>query len=302
MEEGKVGVESILGKGSTFWFSARFCVGCMPKAVTHEPVIGTPLNINGACILVVEDHLLNQEVITDILENANAVVHIARNGKEALDLLGQKHFDCVLMDMQMPVMDGYEAVRMIRANPALAGIGVIAMTANASKEEQQRCLAAGMDDFISKPFNPATFYVTIAKWLAGTEQQTPFLAIPPALPSTTEWGGDLNIINLSKLAEWRGDNKFEMHQFAFKFLILARQDMAEIESALELGNMEALGRLGHHNKAPAMMMGAREFINLCQALEDISKVKGSVEPAREIVSQMHLALDRINEEVDKALT
>ncbi len=107
----------------------------------------------GAKVLLAENNIFNQQVATEFLAKAGVDVCVANNGLEALEWLRRESFDCVLMDVQMPEMDGLEATRQIRADPALARIPVIAMTANAFKEDREQCLTAGMDDFISKPVN-----------------------------------------------------------------------------------------------------------------------------------------------------
>jgi len=298
MEQGEVGVDSIPGQGSTFWFSVQFGKSSVPHAAENTNETDVPQNvlaaIVGARILVAENHLLNQEVVTKFLENVGAAVCVAQNGKEAIDLLQKEHFDCVLMDLQMPVLDGFGATRLIRANPALAGIPVIAMTANASEEDREQCLAAGMDDFIGKPFNPYTFYAVIAKWLA---QQATVSVVPAASVGKVTWAGDPEIIDFTVLAELVGGNKLKMREFALKFLASARKDMVEVESALERKDLAALGTLGHHIKSPARMAGAMWFANLCQALEHSE----DVEQARNIVSQLRPLLERIKEYIDKNL-
>ncbi|MBI1887925.1 MAG: response regulator [Nitrosomonadales bacterium] len=298
MQDGGVGVESVPGQGSTFWFNVRFYKAGQPFCTENET--GTdkqPAAISGARILLAENNLFNQQVATDFLENAGATVCVAQNGKEALDLLAHERFDCVLMDIQMPVLDGFEATRLIRANPALARIPVIAMTANASEEDRERCLAAGMDDFIGKPFKPDAFYAVIAKWLARQPQQMPASGAPATSVTKEAWAGDPEIIDFAVLAELVGGDKLKMREFVRKFLASARQDMTEVEAALERKDLATLGALGHHLKSPAGMAGAMGFSHLCQALEH----SADVEQARSIVSQLRLLLERIKECADQNL-
>ena len=118
--------------------------------------------IAGAAILVVEDNLFSQQVAQELLQEAGAEVAVAGNGKEAIDQMLRRRFDCVLMDLQMPVLDGFEATRMIRSDPRLRDAVVIAMTANAGREVQARALEAGMDEFITKPTSPGRLFATIA--------------------------------------------------------------------------------------------------------------------------------------------
>ena len=305
MMHGEVGVESAPGQGSVFWFSVRLDKtwwSCRAENRNGTDVPPAMLaSISGAHILLVENNLFNQQVATEFIQNASATVCVAQNGKEAIDLLTGDHFDCVLMDIQMPVMDGFETARLIRANPALAGIPVIAMTASASGEDRERCLAAGMNDFIGKPFKPYTFYAVIAGCLAGRVQQAPVSGAPAASAAKATRVDDHGIIDLAVLAELVGGNRLKMREFALKFLASARQDMAEVEAALEREDLAALDALGHHIKSPARMAGAIGFANLCEALQKYSKDGASMEQIRGIVSQMRPLLDRINERVDKDL-
>lgn len=300
MESGEIGVDSAPGSGSTFWFRARLGKGSAPPQHRNETEMppGMLEAINGAHILLVENNQFNQEVASEFLENVGATVCLAQNGVEALDLLAHDSFDCVLMDIQMPLMDGFEATRRIRANPALAGIPVIAMTANAWDGNRERCLAAGMDDFISKPFKPYTLYARLAKWLSAR----PMPAEMPCAPAAaTAWISDPDVIDLSVLAELVGGNRSKMHEFALKFLASARNDMAEIDAALQRNDRASLGALGHHNKGPAGMVGAQGLVRLCQELEAHARNGGDAGHAGDIVARMHALLDRIGERIDRNL-
>lgn len=123
------------------------------------------LKLKGCTILVVEDNELNQQVAQALLEYNGAVVSIASNGQDALDKLSKENFDCVLMDVQMPVLDGLEATKMIRANPEWSKISIIALTANADQDYRDSCRSAGMNDFLVKPIDPEQLVSIISKWL-----------------------------------------------------------------------------------------------------------------------------------------
>ncbi len=121
--------------------------------------------LTGFAILVVEDNELNQQVIKEILEYSGATVVIAKHGKEALDLLSKESFNCVLMDIQMPIMDGLEATQMIRINAHWSDLPIIALTANADQHHRDLCQHVGMSDFLAKPINPDLLINTLLKWL-----------------------------------------------------------------------------------------------------------------------------------------
>ena len=183
---GGVGVESRPGEGSTFWFTARLAKGAHLLQPTVEAVQPDVLDsIRGASILLVEDNIFSQQVGQELLEDAGATVCVANNGKEAIDLLLKERFDCVLMDVQMPVMDGYETTRLIRAHPKLSATLIIAMTANAGRGDQERCLEAGMDEFVTKPIAPKLLFNMLSKWMsqrarASTAMARPVLPPPPS--------------------------------------------------------------------------------------------------------------------------
>jgi signal transduction histidine kinase len=160
---GEVGVQSKFGQGSTFWFTVRLAVGDASAATIAAPLPADSKALAGMRILLAEDNPVNQFVATAMLEQVGALVCVAADGEAALDLLHREPFDCVLMDVQMPRMDGLEATRRIRGDPALARIPVVAMTAYAWNDGRQACLDAGMDDFVSKPVQPAFLYDKLAR-------------------------------------------------------------------------------------------------------------------------------------------
>lgn len=171
MMGGECGLRSEPGRGSTFWFTVRLGKSLLPSSQTANQSGNVDVGIakdaiRGKRILLVEDQPLNQMIAQEILVGAGMLVETANNGEEALALLNRdRHFDCVLMDVQMPVMDGLETTRRIRADSALEKLPVLALTANAYDEDRERCFAAGMNDFVSKPFKMNDFYSKIAKWV-----------------------------------------------------------------------------------------------------------------------------------------
>jgi signal transduction histidine kinase/ActR/RegA family two-component response regulator len=174
---GRIWAEGQIGQGSLFAFTARFrrvppapairqTLESSPLAPSGPAMVDVMASLKGARILVVEDNEFNQQVIAELLEQAGVTVALAGTGQEALrQLSGEAGFDAVLMDVQMPDMDGYEATRAIRQMKGLEQLVVIAITANATNEDRDRCIAAGMTDFQPKPIDPQALYRTLARWL-----------------------------------------------------------------------------------------------------------------------------------------
>lgn len=167
---GKIGVDSSPGNGATFWFTALLKTASdAPLAQASESPC--PASVSGTLILLVEDNPINAEVASEILSEAGFSVALATNGAEALAMARQQHYDLVLMDMQMPEMNGIEATRQIRCLPGWSGIPILAMTANAFDEDRDTCLAAGMNDHVAKPVAPEVLLSTITRWLPTAKRK-----------------------------------------------------------------------------------------------------------------------------------
>jgi PAS domain S-box-containing protein len=291
---GEVGVESEPGKGSLFWFSARLGQGG-EKAAAAAPEAVPGQSLAGLALLLVEDNVFSQQVGRELLEAAGATVVVANNGSEALDLMHNGRFDCVLMDVQMPVMDGFEATRRIRTDPLLHDSVVIAMTANAGVDDRARCKAAGMNEFVTKPIAPELLYATLNRCLGrGALALTPAPATPAPASKVAPAASAPGLLDMATLAATFGEDRDKMRKFAFLFIDSAREGLAEIDVALASSNLVRAGAVAHRIKSSARAVGAHSFGEVCNDLE-AQPQRGSVAQARALAARlrgMHARLER----------
>lgn len=294
---GEIGLESRLGVGSTFWVSLPLQNSNKISAQDINTVsanLNTASGISGARILLVENNKLNQQVAKELLEQFGASVFIAVDGQQALDALEKETFDCILMDVQMPVMDGVEATRRIRANPRLSGSIIIAMTASASREDRERCMDAGMDDFISKPIRPDILYTVLSQHLSGGASDA---SEEVALSSTAILANDPPIYDLVRMSKTFGLEKEKLHQFLERFLDSMKTSLHELYNALQRNDMQALLALVHDMKASASLVDSKTLLELCFDLERAAKQEKGATELQGIISQFHAILKRMEQEV-----
>lgn len=166
MMDGQIGIESEVGKGSTFWFEILLITGNEVEKL--EPARADSLQKIKAHVLVAEDNPVNQKIVVRQLEKIGISVEVVGNGLEVIERLRTKTFDLILLDCQMPEMDGYECARIVRP---LSRMPIIAMTANVMQGDRERCLQAGMHDYIAKPVRVAELHAVLSRWLAHQASQ-----------------------------------------------------------------------------------------------------------------------------------
>lgn len=272
---GDVGVNSSHNLGSTFWFEARFAIAdkSMVTVDNSSEVKAAALVLRDRAILVVDDNEFNLEVARGLLEGLNCQVTTADDGMQALKQLRAKTYACVLMDVQMPVMDGLEATRQIRADAALTNTIVIAMTANASEIDRALYIEAGMNDVMRKPVDPELMFITLAKWLGGPSHG---MMEPVAPVANAVHAAPLkNMLSKDALPLWDplalqrivGDNSATQNRLLAKYLTTAETTLQEILQAIEASEWAQASALGHKLKSSSRSVGAMQLGALCEVLE-----------------------------------
>ncbi len=226
--------------------------------------------LSGVRILLVEDNAINQQVAVELLEGAGASVTVADNGSQAvsllLDVAETPPPDIVLMDLQMPVMDGYEATRRIRQDPCFANLPIIAMTAHGLVEELEKCLVVGMRDHVTKPINPETLFATIRRWLPGAGQRGEVVNIPYMIDETEPLPEVAGLDVDAGLARVRG-NRGTYGRLLAQFRDDYSDAVAPIGKAVEEGEWGTAEQLAHTLKGVSGTIGAEAVYQAAAALE-----------------------------------
>ncbi|MEE4237863.1 MAG: response regulator, partial [Anderseniella sp.] len=224
--------------------------------------------IQGARILLVEDNEINQQVAKELLEQAKLVVEVAYHGQKALEMLEQHTYDCVLMDIQMPVMDGYTATRKIREDRRFDKLPVLAMTANATVEDRERSLSSGMNAHLNKPIDPKELYSALLSWIAPGEREVP-AGLGESEDDKDSIEGALSIPGLDTAAgiERIGGNETSYRKLLRKFVDNQAGAIDEIIAAREEGDNEVAVRAAHTLKGVGGSIGAGELQRLGAELE-----------------------------------
>lgn len=272
---GEVGVSSREGAGSVFWFTVRMQIAIgLPKAEAQpDAVLAAISALRGRHMLVVDDNVFNLDVARGVLENVGVHVAQASNGAEAIDLMHSSRFDCVLMDVHMPVMDGLEATRRIRADVRLADTCIIAMTANVRREDQLRFLEAGMNDVVTKPIDPHHLFSIVTKWLPS-----PRLPAHAGLPAMEADIASLAVWDITALVRVVGNDVATQQRLLLTFQAGAREQVAGLVEAVGSGDAQAVADLAHKLKSSARTVGAYRLGACCDQLEQTARARHITSP------------------------
>jgi len=262
---GEIGAHSEYGKGSEFWFTVKLGKphGCFEHVTTHEPPQNHGVVTQKYTVLLVEDSMVNRIVALKHLESIGCKVCIAENGQEACDITTQQTFDLILMDVNMPEMDGYEATRIIRGRQSMMRTPVLGITANAFPADLQKCLAAGMDAVLTKPFRRDVFCRSILSWLEPQGQVDAPMQ-EPEVPAATPL--DMNRL----LLEFDNDREL-VKSLLQEFLLNIREKLPVIEQAVQQQDVVLLHREAHAIKGTAMNLFADGLAKVSFSIEKQAK-------------------------------
>jgi len=300
--QGEIGLESAPGRGSCFWFTVPFRRAASSEASSSSATVLTPARVTssqvveGRRILVVEDSAINQRVTLGLLRKLGYQADAVDGGAVALAALARDAYSAVLMDCQMPELDGYQTTLELRRQEVLRGEArrpVIAVTANALRGDRERCLAAGMDDYLSKPLRIDDLATTLARWTADS---------PPPAPEDDQaaMGGD-NVVDVHAIERLRGFQVAGQADVATEIIHLFVREapamLAGLAEAVAAGRPDEVERITHRLGSEAALVGARKLSELCRGLElearlcqpaSVAEIEEAAQRAFDALDQMHL--------------
>lgn len=273
--DGDIGVESVVGEGSTFWFTVNLKIGDATLATEHKEdklfKISGELNKLQPRILLVDDNATNIKVASQILLKAGCQVNAVSSGVEAiLKLQSDVTFDLVLMDVQMPEMDGMETTRQLKQLKILNLPPIIAMTAYAMKEDRERFMAVGMDDYLAKPIRAKSLIDMVANWVKGEKIINKEMTL-----SYSEQKKEIPIVDLdtiNALSEAMGNDLAFVKGTLVEFIVEAKEQITSAKNAYNLGDCQGVQSELHTLKGNSGTLGAAQVYAICERIELKAKV------------------------------
>jgi CheY-like chemotaxis protein len=257
-------------------------------------------------VLIVEDNMFNQKIAQIFLEQLGCRVDLAANGREALELLALRPYGLVFMDCEMPEMDGFEATGEIRRRYAGHHIPIIAMTATAQPDERERCLAAGMDDYLPKPVRIEALAGALTRWVpvaASEPLNETEKSLPQAIPEVRAEGDRAVVLDpttlqrLKSLARMMEEAWFT--RLLEKFQNDAVADISAMRQALAEGDWVGLSHTAHRLSGASLNIGAHEMGDTCRRLEELDRTQTSA--AVGLVTQLEREFSRVQAEIEQEL-
>jgi CheY-like chemotaxis protein len=301
LHNGSVSVKSTLGKGSSFVVNLQYQVaGAMQLGPeeSHDTTLPES-SLDGKRILLAEDNEMNQMLARRVFEKWNFRLEIANNGKIAVERLANEHFDLVLMDIQMPEMDGYDATQYIRTKlpKEKAGVPIIAMTAHAIVGEAEKCIALGMNDYISKPFNRSALYEKICALL---KQQA---AAEPEMDSrhVTNDNTAFEVIDLSYLTELAEGSEEFIHKMIRAFLVQTPQLIDQMKQGVATGNWQDVRAAAHKMKPSMDFIGIHSLKSVVASIEDNAHAQTDLDKIPTMIAEVETVCEKAMHELESML-
>ncbi len=293
---GEIGFESSLGEGSMFWFTASF--ERQPPGAPVSPSAATAVSKPAHCpsslrgrILIAEDNAVNMEVAICHMEKLGLHADMVANGLEAVEALKHIRYDLVLMDCQMPEMDGYEATAEIRRSEGTKQhTPIVAITANAMRGDRERCLEAGMDDYVTKPIEEAELYAVLTRWLPEPDKRAERIKRELRSPPATE-AADVHVTERLSLFQQEFSSAMVV-RLIDKFLPDTAQRLAALREAVGATDAQAIARAAHGLKGSYGNIGSQEAAGLCQRLEQQSRA-GAISEADAMLIKLEEGFPRL---------
>ena len=262
MQGGELNVKSEVGKGSEFYFTIAYKKADKEMELPVQHTLFPKQKLGKIKILLSEDNLINQELAKSVIKKFGFELHVVNNGKECVELLQTKSFDVILMDLQMPEMDGYQATRFIRHELKM-NIPIIAMTAHSLVGEKEKCMEIGMNDYIPKPFKQNDLYNIILSVLKHTPEEKDL----PQGKNEQDAQSPSTIIRLSYLKELsHGDKNFEKKMFEL-FLKQMPIDLDVLKKALDENAHSQIASIAHKMKSSMLLFELNNFVAYLSKLE-----------------------------------
>jgi CheY-like chemotaxis protein/HPt (histidine-containing phosphotransfer) domain-containing protein len=261
--------------------------GMFPGALPARSDAIAADNFAGARILLVEDNTVNQMVATTMLQAAGCIVEVAGNGREALERLERNRYQLVLMDCQMPEMDGYAATTEWRRRERASGAHqpIVALTANAMEGDRERCVAAGMDDYLAKPFRREQMLAMLRRYLHCEEPATPVHPAPAEAPAASDFDPKA-LDNLRQIE--RGGAPGLVTKVLETYIVSARELVESLGRSLVAGDLKELHRAAHTLKSSSANVGAMALAALARQLESDAAAQRT-ESAEDLIHRIGIA-------------
>jgi len=298
MQGGSIMVKSRVGVGSDFTFILKFQKGNPVSKVTIENTLARK-DLKLCKVLVAEDNTMNQFVINKLLTKWNAEVFMADNGSKALEILEREPIDVVLMDLQMPELNGYDTTKIIRDSNSLVlnhKVPIIALTADAFSETKKRVLESGFDDFVTKPFDQDTLFLKIKRQQYKASEIENHESIGPAMSDVNKDG----LIDLSYFREVVGDDDDMLVELLTMFLDQNPKEINDLKFMHEAGSMDDVKKLAHKMKSSLGTLGMKATVHVLNMIEK-EALEGNKDRVGELVAVVTHSCDQARAEINSII-